>query len=44
MATQEIIIQGLTLAGKPFRPSDWVRQNATLTLALARTSHVTHLT
>ncbi|MDZ4211465.1 MAG: DUF3579 domain-containing protein, partial [Methylotenera sp.] len=24
MATQEIIIQGLTLAGKPFRPSDWV--------------------
>jgi hypothetical protein len=24
MANQEIIIQGLTLAGKPFRPSDWV--------------------
>ncbi|MDX1915842.1 MAG: DUF3579 domain-containing protein [Methylophilus sp.] len=24
MATQEIIIHGLTLAGKPFRPSDWV--------------------
>lgn len=24
MASQEIIIQGLTLAGKPFRPSDWV--------------------
>lgn len=22
--TQEIIIQGLTRAGKPFRPSDWV--------------------
>jgi hypothetical protein len=24
MATEEIIIHGLTLAGKPFRPSDWV--------------------
>lgn len=24
MTTNEIIIQGLTLAGKPFRPSDWV--------------------
>lgn len=24
METQEIIIQGITLAGKPFRPSDWV--------------------
>jgi hypothetical protein len=24
MAIQEIIIHGLTLAGKPFRPSDWV--------------------
>jgi len=24
MENQEIIIQGITLAGKPFRPSDWV--------------------
>lgn len=24
METKEIIIQGLTRAGKPFRPSDWV--------------------
>lgn len=24
MEQQEIIIQGITLAGKPFRPSDWV--------------------
>ncbi|HEY0563512.1 MAG TPA: DUF3579 domain-containing protein [Methylophilus sp.] len=24
MSSNEIIIQGLTLAGKPFRPSDWV--------------------
>lgn len=24
MDNQEIIIQGITLAGKPFRPSDWV--------------------
>lgn len=24
MEDQEIIIQGITLAGKPFRPSDWV--------------------
>lgn len=24
MELQEIIIQGITLAGKPFRPSDWV--------------------
>jgi len=24
MTKNEIIIQGLTLAGKPFRPSDWV--------------------
>jgi len=24
MARHEIIIQGITLAGKPFRPSDWV--------------------
>jgi hypothetical protein len=24
MATEEIIIEGLTKAGKPFRPSDWV--------------------
>jgi hypothetical protein len=24
MESVEIIIQGLTLAGKPFRPSDWV--------------------
>ncbi len=24
METQEIIIQGITLAGKQFRPSDWV--------------------
>lgn len=24
METNEIIIQGLTRAGKPFRPSDWV--------------------
>jgi hypothetical protein len=24
MSTQEIVIEGLTKAGKPFRPSDWV--------------------
>lgn len=24
MTTEEIIIEGLTKAGKPFRPSDWV--------------------
>ncbi|MFQ6334795.1 DUF3579 domain-containing protein [Methylophilus sp. 3sh_L] len=24
MENQEIIIQGITLGGKPFRPSDWV--------------------
>lgn len=24
MSTEEIIIEGLTKAGKPFRPSDWV--------------------
>jgi hypothetical protein len=24
MTTKEIIIEGLTKAGKPFRPSDWV--------------------
>jgi len=24
MENHEIIIQGITLAGKPFRPSDWV--------------------